>query len=89
MSGEAVTRYRLWTYLVPPVDRLEHVWVHNGPLWRLCPSCRALRRTPMADGRGKQSSKNTPSTGTSADKRLRGNGGKKPGPKRGSKNKKS
>lgn len=30
--------------------------------------------------------KNTPSKGTPADKRLRGNGGKKPGPKVGSKN---
>ena len=34
----------------------------------------------MADGRGKQPSKNTPSTGTPADKRLAGRG-KKPGPK--------
>lgn len=38
--------------------------------------------------RGKQKSRNKPSTGTSADKRKRGNGGKKPGPKRGSKNRK-
>jgi hypothetical protein len=35
----------------------------------------------MADRRGKQKSKNTPSTGTSKDKRLKGNGGRKPGPK--------
>lgn len=35
----------------------------------------------MADRRGKQPSKNKPSTGTSADKRLKGNGGRKPGPK--------
>lgn len=33
------------------------------------------------DGRGKQASKNQPSTSTPADKRLKGNGGKKPGPK--------
>lgn len=33
------------------------------------------------DKRGKAPSKNTPSTGTSKDKRLAGNGGKKPGPK--------
>lgn len=35
----------------------------------------------MASQRGKAPSKNKPSSGTSADKRLRGNGGKKPGPK--------
>lgn len=35
----------------------------------------------MTDGRGKQPSKNKPSTGTRADKRKSGNGGKKPGPK--------
>lgn len=35
----------------------------------------------MADGRGKQPSRNKPSTGTKADKRLKGNGGKKPGPR--------
>lgn len=39
-----------------------------------------------ATGRGKAPSKNKPSTGTSADKRLKGNGGKKPGPKKGSHN---
>lgn len=33
------------------------------------------------DKRGKSPSKNTPSTGTSKDKRLAGNGGRKPGPK--------
>jgi hypothetical protein len=38
-------------------------------------------------GRGKAPSRNTPSKGTSADKRLSGNGGKKPGPKPGSHNK--
>lgn len=38
-------------------------------------------------GRGKAPSKNTPSKGTSADKRLSGNGGAKPGPKKGSHNK--
>lgn len=35
----------------------------------------------MADGRGKAPSKNTPSTATPKDKRIKGNGGKKPGPK--------
>lgn len=35
----------------------------------------------MTDKRGKQPSKNAPSTGTSKDKRLAGNGGRKPGPK--------
>jgi hypothetical protein len=35
----------------------------------------------MADGRGKQPSKNQPNTATSKDKRIKGNGGKKPGPK--------
>lgn len=35
----------------------------------------------MADGRGKQPSKNQPSTATLKDKRIKGNGGKKPGPK--------
>ncbi len=35
----------------------------------------------MADRRGKRPSKNTPSRGTPADKRLKGNGGAKPGPK--------
>lgn len=35
----------------------------------------------MVDKRGKAPSKNSPSTATSADKRLKGNGGKKPGPK--------
>ncbi len=35
----------------------------------------------MTDGRGKKPSRNKPSTGTSKDKRLKGNGGKKPGPK--------
>lgn len=39
-----------------------------------------------AKGRGKAPSKNKPSTGTRADKRLKGNGGKKPGPKKGSHN---
>jgi hypothetical protein len=39
-----------------------------------------------AKGRGKAPSKNKPSTGTSADKRLKGNGGSKPGPKKGSHN---
>lgn len=34
----------------------------------------------MADGRGKQPSRNKPSTATPADKRLSGRG-KKPGPK--------
>lgn len=90
MSGGPVTRYPLRDYLTGPLDRLAHVWAHNGPLWWLCPGCRALRRgaTAMTDGRGKQPSKNTPSKGTSADKRLKGRG-QKPGPKRGSKNKKS
>lgn len=37
-------------------------------------------------GRGKTPSKNNPSKGTSADKRLKGNGGAKPGPKKGSHN---
>lgn len=37
-------------------------------------------------GRGKQPSKNTPSKGTKADKRIAGNPGhKKPGPKPGKK----
>lgn len=35
----------------------------------------------MADQRGKQPSKNKPSTATPKDRRLKGNGGKKPGPK--------
>jgi hypothetical protein len=35
----------------------------------------------MSDQRGKQRSRNKPTRGTKADKRLRGNGGKKPGPK--------
>jgi hypothetical protein len=35
----------------------------------------------MADGRGKQATKNTPGRGTPRDRRLKGNGGKKPGPK--------
>lgn len=35
----------------------------------------------MADGRGKKPSKNKPSSGTKADKRIKGNGGRKPGPK--------
>lgn len=35
----------------------------------------------MADKRGKQPSKNQPSKQTPADKRLKGNGGAKPGPK--------
>lgn len=35
----------------------------------------------MADQRGKQPSKNKPSTGTPKDRRIKGNGGKKPGPK--------
>lgn len=39
-----------------------------------------------AKGRGKAPSKNKPSTGTSADQRLKGRG-KKPGPKSGSHNK--
>jgi hypothetical protein len=34
-------------------------------------------------GRGKASTSTKPSTGTPADKRLSGNGGKKPGPKPG------
>jgi hypothetical protein len=37
----------------------------------------------MADGRGKQPSKNQPSSSTPKDKRIKGNGGKKPGPKTG------
>lgn len=38
----------------------------------------------MADGRGKQASKNQPSTGTPKDKRLASTPGhKKPGPKAG------
>jgi hypothetical protein len=37
-------------------------------------------------GRGKAPSRNTPSKGTAADKRIKGNGGKKPGPKKGSHN---
>jgi hypothetical protein len=39
----------------------------------------------VADGRGKQPSKNTPSSGTSKDKRIKGNGGKTPGPTAGTK----
>lgn len=39
-------------------------------------------------GRGKAPSKNAPSKGTAADKRLKGNGGSKPGPKPGSHNSK-
>jgi hypothetical protein len=35
----------------------------------------------MPGSQGKKPSKNTPSTGTKKDKRLTGNGGKKPGPK--------
>lgn len=35
----------------------------------------------MADGRGKQPSRNKPSKGTRKDKRIKGNGGRKPGPK--------
>jgi hypothetical protein len=35
----------------------------------------------MADQRGKQPSKNKPSVNTPKDRRLKGNGGKKPGPK--------
>ena len=34
-----------------------------------------------ASKRGKQPSKNAPSTATAKDRRLKGNGGKKPGPK--------
>lgn len=40
-----------------------------------------------ANGRGKAKTSNKPSTGTAKDKRLSGNGGKKPGPKQGSRNK--
>lgn len=36
----------------------------------------------MAGRTGKKPSKNKPSTGTPKDKRLKGNGGKKPGPKK-------
>lgn len=36
----------------------------------------------MADGRGKKPSKNKPSAATPKDKRIKGNGGKKPGPKK-------
>lgn len=35
----------------------------------------------MAGNTGKKPSKNTPSKQTSKDKRLTGNGGRKPGPK--------
>ena len=42
----------------------------------------------MADGRGKKKTSNKPSSGTSKDKRKRGNGGKKPGPAKGAKYKK-
>jgi len=42
----------------------------------------------MAGRRGKKPSRNKPSRGTPADRRLRGNGGKKPGPKPGSHNRK-
>lgn len=42
----------------------------------------------MAGQQGKKPSENKPSKGTPKDKRLPGNGGKKPGPKRGSKNQK-
>lgn len=35
----------------------------------------------MPSRRGKQPSRNKPSRGTRADRRLKGNGGKKPGPK--------
>lgn len=35
----------------------------------------------MAGNTGKKPSKNQPSKGTSKDKRLTGNGGRKPGPK--------
>lgn len=41
--------------------------------------------SPVADGRGKAPSKNTPSSGTSKDKRIKGNGGKTPGPTPGTK----
>lgn len=41
----------------------------------------------MASKRGKQPSRNKPSTNTSKDKRLKGRG-RKPGPKKGSKNRK-
>jgi hypothetical protein len=34
-----------------------------------------------ASRRGKARTSNKPSTGTSKDRRLKGNGGKKPGPK--------
>lgn len=41
----------------------------------------------VSSRRGKQKSRNKPSTNTSKDKRLKGRG-RKPGPKRGSHNKK-
>jgi hypothetical protein len=50
-------------------------------IFPISPETRRHERAIMADGRGKAPSKNKPSTGTSKDKRISGNGGAKPGPK--------
>jgi hypothetical protein len=60
-------------------------WGIGHPLSQHDLYCDECQEVPMADRRGRQPSRNQPSKGTRADKRLKRNrkpGAPKPGPKR-------